>query len=146
MEINTFFIRLSICFCLSILIGLERQIRHRMVGLRTNVLVCIGAFLFVYLSFGIDVVDLPIGEIPWKIFSTWYKSNFNPYGQDWIDWYLWERKDLRTGEILACYDSEGEKFFVETPEDLWDLVEEYVLQPCSDNKCQFKKSESCINS
>ena len=57
MEINTFFIRLLICFCLSILIGLERQIRHRMVGLRTNVLVCIGAFLFVYLSFGINVAD-----------------------------------------------------------------------------------------
>lgn len=97
-------------------------------------------------DFGIDVVDLPIGEIPWKMFNTWYKSNFNPYGQDWIDWYLWERKDLRTGDILACYDTDGEKFFVETPEDLWDLVEEYVLQPCSDNKCQFKKSESCINS
>lgn len=57
MEINTFLIRLLICFCLSILIGLERQIRHRMVGLRTNVLVCIGAFLFVYLSFGINVAD-----------------------------------------------------------------------------------------
>lgn len=57
MGINIFLVRLLICFCLSILIGLERQIRHRMVGLRTNVLVCIGAFLFVYLSFGIDVVD-----------------------------------------------------------------------------------------
>lgn len=57
MEINTFLIRLLICFCLSILIGLERQIRHRMVGLRTNVLVCIGAFLFVYLSFGINALD-----------------------------------------------------------------------------------------
>lgn len=57
MEINFFFTRLLICFCLSILIGLERQIRHRMVGLRTNVLVCIGAFLFVYLSFGINALD-----------------------------------------------------------------------------------------
>lgn len=57
MEINIFFTRLLICFCLSILIGLERQIRHRMVGLRTNVLVCIGAFLFVYLSFGINALD-----------------------------------------------------------------------------------------
>lgn len=53
MEISVFFIRLLICFVLSILIGLERQIRHRMVGLRTNVLVCIGAFLFVCLSFGV---------------------------------------------------------------------------------------------
>ena len=57
MDLSTFVIRLTICFCLSILIGLERQLRHRMVGLRTNVLVCIGAFLFVYLSFGINVSD-----------------------------------------------------------------------------------------
>lgn len=57
MDLTTFFIRLLICFILSILIGLERQLRHRMVGLRTNVLVCIGAFLFVYLSFGINVSD-----------------------------------------------------------------------------------------
>ena len=57
MDLTTFIIRLCICFILSILIGLERQLRHRMVGLRTNVLVCIGAFLFVFLSYGIDVND-----------------------------------------------------------------------------------------
>lgn len=57
MDITIFIIRLCICFVLSILIGLERQLRHRMVGLRTNVLVCIGAFLFVYLSYGIDAND-----------------------------------------------------------------------------------------
>ena len=57
MDLSLFFIRLLICFILSILIGLERQLRHRMVGLRTNVLVCIGAFLFVYLSFGINASD-----------------------------------------------------------------------------------------
>lgn len=57
MELTTFMIRLIICFSLSILIGLERQLRHRMIGLRTNVLVCIGAFLFVYVSFGINAKD-----------------------------------------------------------------------------------------
>ncbi len=57
MNLQTFLIRIIICFSLSILIGLERQLRHRMVGLRTNVLVCIGAFLFVYLSFGINISD-----------------------------------------------------------------------------------------
>ena len=57
MDIVTFTIRITICFLLSIFIGLERQLRHRMVGLRTNVLVSIGAFLFVYLSFGINVSD-----------------------------------------------------------------------------------------
>lgn len=57
MDISTFLIRLIICFTLSILVGIERQLRHRMVGLRTNVLVCIGAFLFVYLSFGVNATD-----------------------------------------------------------------------------------------
>lgn len=57
MDITTFIIRLTTCFSLSILIGLERQLRHKRVGLRTNVLVCVGAFLFVYLSFGINTAD-----------------------------------------------------------------------------------------
>lgn len=57
MDIKIFLIRIIICFILSIAVGLERQMRHRMVGLRTNVLVCMGAFLFVYLSFGIEVSD-----------------------------------------------------------------------------------------
>ncbi|MEG2621114.1 MAG: MgtC/SapB family protein [Bacilli bacterium] len=53
MDILTFIIRIIICFSLSILVGLERQWRHRMVGLRTNVLVCLGAFMFVYVSYGV---------------------------------------------------------------------------------------------
>lgn len=57
MDLNTYLIRIMFCFILSILIGLERQCRHRMVGLRTNVLVSLGAFLFVWVSFGIDVSD-----------------------------------------------------------------------------------------
>lgn len=42
-----FVIRLVICLSLGILIGIERQLRRRIVGLRTNVLVSAGAFLFV---------------------------------------------------------------------------------------------------
>ena len=65
MDLTTFLIRITICFALSILIGLERQLRHRMVGLRTNVLVCIGAFLFVYFAFGFDIgnSDITIGTL-----------------------------------------------------------------------------------
>lgn len=51
MSLTTFTIRILFCFILSILVGLERQYRHRMVGLRTNVLVSLGAFLFVSMSF-----------------------------------------------------------------------------------------------
>ena len=57
MELNIFFTRITICFLLSIMIGFERQYRHRMVGLRTNVLVCIGAFLFVWFTYGINNGD-----------------------------------------------------------------------------------------
>ena len=51
MELKTFILRITICFILSILIGLERQYRHKTVGLRTNVLVSLGTFMFVSTSF-----------------------------------------------------------------------------------------------
>ena len=54
---QTFIIRISICFILSILVGLERQFRHKTVGLRTNVLVSIGAFMFVSMSFNTTTSD-----------------------------------------------------------------------------------------
>lgn len=40
------------------MIGFERQYRHRMVGLRTNVLVSLGSFLFVYASYGLVSGDM----------------------------------------------------------------------------------------
>lgn len=45
-----FFIRIIFAFILGAAIGLERQQRQRMAGVRTNVLVSLGAFLFVTLS------------------------------------------------------------------------------------------------
>lgn len=57
MSYTTFLIRITVCFILSLLVGLERQYRHRMIGLRTNVLVCLGAFIFVTVSFGIGAND-----------------------------------------------------------------------------------------
>lgn len=42
--------RILVCFILSFFIGLERQWRRRITGLRTNVLVSLGAFLFVSLA------------------------------------------------------------------------------------------------
>ena len=69
MDLTTFLIRITICFALSILIGLERQLRHRMVGLRTNVLVCIGSFLFVYLSFGANIVNSDTTRIAAQVVS-----------------------------------------------------------------------------
>lgn len=57
MTFKIFLIRISVCFILSLLIGLERQYRHRMVGLRTNVLVSLGAFMFMIVTYGINTND-----------------------------------------------------------------------------------------
>ena len=51
MDYNTFLIRIIMSFLFSLLIGLERQVRGRVIGIRTNVLVSIGSFLFVSFSF-----------------------------------------------------------------------------------------------
>lgn len=58
MTYQDFFIRIAISFLLSFFIGLERQWRRRSVGLRTNVLVSIGAFLFVSFSIDTNVEDI----------------------------------------------------------------------------------------
>ncbi|MBQ8131098.1 MAG: MgtC/SapB family protein [Bacilli bacterium] len=51
MSLEIFIIRIFVCFILCIVIGLERQYRHGPVGLRTNVLVGLGSFLFNYATY-----------------------------------------------------------------------------------------------
>lgn len=53
-----FLFYLSVCFLLSFLIGVERQYRRRIIGLRTTILVSLGAFLFVTFSFSIGSSDV----------------------------------------------------------------------------------------
>ena len=56
MELKSFILYLTICFLLSFLIGVERQYRRRVIGLRTTILVSLGAFLYVCVSFMISGV------------------------------------------------------------------------------------------
>ena len=51
MDTRTFIIGILVCFLLSCSVGLERQYRRRFVGLRTTILVSIGAYMFVSMSF-----------------------------------------------------------------------------------------------
>lgn len=50
-----FIIDILVCFILSSVIGFERQWRRRNIGLRTNVLVSLGSFLFTVLSVRLNV-------------------------------------------------------------------------------------------
>lgn len=58
MEWEVFLIRIIVCFLLSFFVGLERQFRGRCVGLRTTILVSMGAFLFVSFSFYVQTTDM----------------------------------------------------------------------------------------
>ncbi len=60
MEYVDFLARIVAALLLSFAVGLERQWRRRAIGLRTNVLVCIGAFLFVAVSVMLGSNDLKI--------------------------------------------------------------------------------------
>ena len=53
-----FLLRIIVTFALGFAIGLERQWRRRVIGLRTNVLVCLGSFLFVSFSLLTNAKDV----------------------------------------------------------------------------------------
>ena len=76
-------------------------------------------------DFGIELYELPICELTWEIINMYLEEMFNKDGVDWINWYIYERKSIITGEVLPCFDEEGKEFYVNTPEDLWKLVEQY---------------------
>ena len=89
--------------------------------------------------FGIEVYEMPITDIPWEMFNCWARGYFDVEGRDWINWYLWERKGINNNEVLPCYNEDGSEFYVNTPADLWDLVESHRLTPCIDSPCILVK-------
>lgn len=58
LENTNFLFQIIICFLLSSCIGIERQYRRRLVGLRTIILVSMGAFLFVRFSYAFPESDM----------------------------------------------------------------------------------------
>ena len=76
-------------------------------------------------DFGIELYELPICELTWELINMYLEEVFNKDGVDWINWYIYERKSIITGEVLPCWDEEGKEFYVNTPEDLWKLVEQH---------------------
>lgn len=58
LDYTQFLLQIIVCFLLSSCIGIERQYRRRAVGLRTIILVSLGAFLFVRFSFAFPGSDM----------------------------------------------------------------------------------------
>lgn len=67
MSLEKFIVYLLICFFLSFFIGIERQYRHRSVGLRTTILVAIGSYLFVSFSVLLNGYNIDVTRIAAQI-------------------------------------------------------------------------------
>lgn len=63
MNFNTFILGTLLCFLLSFVLGIERQIRRRSLGLRTMILVALGSYMFVSFSFLINNQDFDITRV-----------------------------------------------------------------------------------
>jgi len=63
MDNRTFIIGIIVCFLLSCSVGIERQYRRRLIGLRTTILVAIGAYMFVSMSFIVSGKDVDVTRI-----------------------------------------------------------------------------------
>ena len=67
MSLEQFIVYLLICFFLSFFIGIERQYRHRSVGLRTTILIAIGSYLFVSFSVLLNGYNIDVTRIAAQI-------------------------------------------------------------------------------
>ena len=67
MSLEQFIVYLLICFFLSFFIGIERQYRHRSVGLRTTILVAMGSYLFVSFSVLLNGYNIDVSRIAAQI-------------------------------------------------------------------------------
>lgn len=62
--------------------------------------------------------DNPIIDWGYKMFDKLINLYFNKEGVDWIQYYLYENPE-------KCYYQDGQRIPLETPDDLWKLIEPY---------------------
>lgn len=69
--------------------------------------------------------DSPLIEFGWLMFDELMREAFNEDQCDWISWWLYERISLTTGEEFPYWDENNVERYVHTPEELWDLIQNY---------------------
>lgn len=67
----------------------------------------------------------PLVEFGWLMFDNVMHEAFNETQVDWIFWWLYDRIDLITKEEHPYWDENDEEHYVHTPEELWDLIQNY---------------------
>lgn len=65
-----------------------------------------------------DSFESPVIDWGFIMFDNLMKAYFDSKGVDWINYYLYENPE-------KCYYHNNEKISLETPDDLWLLIESY---------------------
>ena len=74
---------------------------------------------------GIDMINSDLYSDFNKVVEICISTNFTEEGQDWINWWLYERKGC--GDVInEAYDVDGNVIKLDTLEELWNLVSNYL--------------------
>lgn len=77
-------------------------------------------------DFGIDLWELPIGDIVDDLAESIWDITFDEDGVDWINWWIYERPALFEGdEVNKAYNEDGSEIPTETVDDLWNIVKKF---------------------
>lgn len=77
-------------------------------------------------DFGINLWELPIGDIVADLTESIWDITFDEDGVDWINWWIYERPALFEGdEVNKAYNEDGSEIPTETVDDLWNIVEKF---------------------
>lgn len=77
-------------------------------------------------DFGINLWELPIGDIIADLAESIWNITFDEDGVDWINWWIYERPALFEGdEVNKAYNEDGSEIPTETVDDLWNIVEKF---------------------
>lgn len=73
---------------------------------------------------GSGIFETPMVQSGWKIIDFLILTNFNEEGQDWINWWLYDKGG---DPELKAWDEEDKEIPTETIDDLWNLVKDYRI-------------------
>ena len=76
-------------------------------------------------NLGFNIWETPIIDFGFIMFDLVIKTNFTREGQDWINWWLYERDNSWNSRVAKAFDEDNNEILTETTEDLWNIVEKY---------------------
>jgi hypothetical protein len=70
-----------------------------------------------------DFFESPLVDSGWNLINLLVESHFDEEGQDWVNWWLYEKDG---NPELKAWDENDNEIPTETIDDLWNLVKDHV--------------------